>query len=193
MKNKDEHTVTWTADELVGLIRRRAENLFETHQLLCSEAVLHVLNQGLKGGLPPAAAIRIASGFSEGIGGAGCICGAFSGAIMALGLFLGRQGLNGRGSKRVQAKGREIHDVFRSEYGSVCCRVLTKEVRNDHKALFKECTNHTGRAAELTARIILGARPDLVQQADWDFLSTKDSRLQAGLNRLLTLVKPETA
>jgi C_GCAxxG_C_C family probable redox protein len=190
VKNKDEHTLTWTADELIGLIRRRAENLFETHQLFCSEAVLCVLNQGLRGGLPPDTAIRIASGFSEGIGGAGCMCGAFGGALMALGLFLGRQGLNGRGSKRVQARGKDLHDLFRSKFGSTCCRVLTKKVRNDRKALYKACTNHTGEAAELAARIILEARPDLIDQADWDFLSTQDSRLQAGLNRLLTLVRP---
>jgi hypothetical protein len=43
--------------------------------------------------------------------------------------------------------------------------------------------------AELAARFILDARPDLVQQADWDFLTTQDSIIRAGLNRLLTLVK----
>ena len=190
MKDKNEQTYHWNVEELVGIIRLRSQNLFGTHQLFCSEAVLYVLNQGLGGGLPPDAAIRIASGFSEGIGGAGCTCGAFSGAIMALGLFLGRQGINGRGSKKVQVRGKALHDLFRSKFGSTCCRVLTKKVRNDRKALYKLCTNHTGEAAELAARIILEARPDLVRQADWDFLSTQDSPLKAGLKRFLTLVHP---
>lgn len=182
--------MAWTNEDLIALIRRRAENLYETHQLLCSEAVLYVLNQGLGGGLPQEAAIRLASGFTEGVGGSGCVCGGFSGALMALGLFLGRQRLNGRGLKKIQAKGRELHDLFRSKFGATCCRVLTKKVRHDQKALFKECATRTGEAAEVAARLILEQRPDLLEQADWDFLTARDTTLGAGLNRLLTLVRP---
>jgi C_GCAxxG_C_C family probable redox protein len=188
-KNKKETNLSRTAGELVGLIRRKAENLFETHQLLCSEAVLYTLNQGLGGGLPPEAAIRIASPFSEGIGGAGCACGGFSGALMAVGLFLGRERLGGRGLKTVQAKGRELHNLFRSEFGSTCCKVLTKKVRHDQKALMKLCTLHTGEAAEAAARLILDARPELVAQADLEFLSARDTKLSAGLNRVLSVIR----
>ena len=42
---------------------------------------------------------------------------------------------------------------------------------------------------DIAARSILDARPDLVHQADRDFLTTQDSIIKAGLNRLLTLVK----
>lgn len=177
------------AEELLGLIHLRAQNLFETHQLFCSEAVLYALNQGLKGGLPSSAAICIASGFSEGIGGAGCICGALSGGLMALGLFLGRQGPNARGSRKALAKGKELLDRFRSKFGSPCCRILTKKVRDDDRALFKHCAKQTGETAELAARVIIEAQPDLVGQADWDFLATQDSKLAAGLHRLSTLVR----
>ncbi|MBW2259494.1 MAG: C_GCAxxG_C_C family protein [Deltaproteobacteria bacterium] len=190
LKDTNEVPLARSADELVGLIRRRAENLFETHQLLCSEAVLHTLNQGLGGGLPPEAAIRIASPFSEGIGGAGCACGGFSGALMAVGLFLGRQGLGARGLKTVQVKGRELHDLFRSEFGSTCCKVLTKKVRHDQKALMKLCTLHTGKAAEAAARLILEARPELVAQADLEFLCARDTKLSAGFNRILSVLRP---
>ena len=142
--------------------------------------------------MPSSAAIGIASGFSEGIGGAGCICGAFSGGLMALGLFLGRQGLNAGGSRKILAKSKALHDRFRSQFGSPCCRILTKRIRHDERALFKHCAKQTGEAAELAARVILESRPDLAQQADWDFLSTQDTRLAAGLNRLLTLVRPRS-
>jgi C_GCAxxG_C_C family probable redox protein len=71
--------------KLFNLIGSRAENLFETHQLLCSEAVLFVLNEGLRGGLAAEFAIRLASGFGDGIGKTGCMCGAFAGALMGLG------------------------------------------------------------------------------------------------------------
>lgn len=190
LTKKHQTALAGTNEDLIALIRHRAENLYETHQLLCSEAVLYVLNQGLGGGLPQEAAIRLASGFTEGVGGSGCICGGFSGALMALGLFLGRQRLNGRGLKKIQAKGRELHDLFRSKFGATCCRVVTKKVRDDHKALFKQCATLTGEAAELAARFILEARPNLFEQADWDFLTARDSTLGAGLNRLVALVRP---
>jgi len=189
-KDKKEPKLSRTAEELVDLIRHRAENLFETHRLLCSEAVLHTLNQGLGGGLPPEAAIRIASPFSEGIGGAGCACGSFSGALMAVGLFLGRERLDGRELKTVQAKGKELYDLFRSEFGSTCCKVLTKKVRHDQKALMKLCTLHTGEAAEAAARLILEAHPELVAQADLEFLSARDTKLSAGFNRVLSVIRP---
>lgn len=189
MKREGDKTAASSSEELIGLIRRRAENLFDTRQLLCAEAVLYVLNQGLRGGLPPEAAIRMASGFSEGVGGAGCICGAFSGAMMAVGLFLGRQGSSRKDSKRENAGSRRIYDLFRSRFGSPCCRILTKKFKDDDRALFKHCTPHTGEVAELTARFILDARPDLVEQADWDFLTARDSKLKAGFDRLLALVK----
>jgi C_GCAxxG_C_C family probable redox protein len=190
LKEEKETNLSETAEELVGLLRRKAENLFETNQLLCSEAVLLTLNQGLGGGLPPEAAIRIASPFSEGIGGAGCACGGFSGALMAVGLFLGRQGVGRKGLKKVQNKGRELHDLFRSKFGSTCCRVLTKEVRHDQKALMKLCTLHTGEAAETAARMILETRPELLAQADLEFLYARDTKLSAGLGRVLSVIRP---
>jgi hypothetical protein len=71
LSKKNQTTLAWTNEDLIALIRRRPENLYETHQLLCSEAVLYAINQGLKGGLSPEMAIRLASAFPEGVGGAG--------------------------------------------------------------------------------------------------------------------------
>jgi len=189
LESGEKPSATRNADTLVSLVRRRAENLFETRQLLCSEAVLYVLNGGLKGGLPAEAAVRLASGFGEGIGRAGCMCGAFAGAMMGLGLFLGRQGLNGKGSKKVLGKARQLHGSFKAEFGTTCCRVLTKKVAHDQRALFSQCANQTGEAAEMAARIILEARPGLFDEADWDFLEKRDSKLEAGISRLLTLIR----
>jgi hypothetical protein len=107
---------------------------------------------------------------------------------MAVGLFLGRQAAGRKGLKTVQDKGKELHDLFRSEFGSTCCRVLTKEVRHDQKALMKLCTLHTGEAAEAAARLILEARPELVAQADLEFLYARDTKLSAGLNRVLSVI-----
>jgi len=179
LKNRDEIYLPRASEELVGLIRAKTENLFETRQLFCSEAVLFVLNQGLGGGLPPETAINLASCFGEGMGGAGCLCGAASGALMAIGLFLGP----GQSSKKVRDKGREFHDIFRSEFGAVCCRILKKKARDDRKGLFRQCMTQTGAAAELAARMILMERPELAEHADRDFLEIRDSKLMAALKR----------
>jgi hypothetical protein len=109
---------------------------------------------------------------------------------MAVGLFLGRQTLGGKGVKKVQDKGRELHDRFKSEFGSTCCRVLTKKVRRDQKALMKLCTLHTGAVTEAAARLILETRPELLAQADLEFLFATDTKLSAGVNRVLTLIRP---
>jgi C_GCAxxG_C_C family probable redox protein len=177
-------------DQLLDLIRCRAENLFETHQLLCSEAVLYVLNEGLRGGLPAQFAVRLASGFGEGIGKTGCMCGAFSGAVMGLGLFLGREGLNGKGANRILRKAREFYEQFKSEFGATCCRVLTKKNSHDQNAMFNQCKVQTGVAAEMAARIILQARPELMDGVNRSFLATQDAKFSTGLHRFLMLMKP---
>ena len=148
-----------SADTLIELIYQRAKNVFETHQLYCAESVFYVLNQGIGGGLPPELTIRLSSGFAEGIGNAGCICGGLSGAVMALGLFLGRKGLNGPGSKRIQNKSRELHDEFRAKFGSTCCKILLKKISDNNSNKFEQCAFKTAEVAKIAARIILEVRP----------------------------------
>ena len=189
MEAKKFTTIIRTPEALAGLVGKRAKNLFQTQQLLCSEAVLYVLNAGLNGGLPAETAVRMASGFGEGIGGAGCTCGAFAGALMGLGLFLGRRGLNGKGSKIILGKAREFHSDFKTKFGTTCCKILTKKVAHDHRALFNQCAHQTREASEMAARIILEGRPELLDKADWNFLEKRESRLEAGVGRLFTLIR----
>ncbi|MBG3877941.1 C_GCAxxG_C_C family protein, partial [Desulfovibrio oxamicus] len=68
-------------DPIVEAIRRRAENLFDTRQLLCAEAVLHAVAETLGGPLSPDQAAALGTPFCQGMGGAGCTCGALSGAV----------------------------------------------------------------------------------------------------------------
>lgn len=170
---------------LAGLVRQRAENLFRTRQLWCAEAVLTVLNRGLGGGLDPALALRLASGFPEGLGGRGCLCGAVSGGGLALGLFLGprRPGPLARAHGAREAAAR-LHDAFRVRFGSTCCRVLTRGLDPGSPAHLRHCAEVTGGAAEETARLLLSLRPGLAEHADRDYLECRDSRLAAGWKRL---------
>lgn len=171
--------------QVAGLVRRRAEHLFLTRQRWCAEAVLTVLNRGLGGGLDPTLALSLAAGFPDGLGGRGCLCGAVSRGVMALGLFLRPPSLRplARPHGARDAAGR-LHDAFRVRFGSTCCRVLTRGLDPGSPAHLRHCAEVTGGAAEETARLLLSLRPGLAEQVDRDYLECRESRLAAGWKRL---------
>ncbi len=147
-------------DPVVEAIRRRAENLFDTRQLLCAEAVLHAVAETLGGPLSPDQAAALGTPFCQGMGGAGCTCGALSGAVAAVGLYRGRPE-RGAGGAKGRALARRMHDAFRADCGATCCRVLIRHVRHDKAAHFAQCRSLTGKGAVLAARALLaeGVRP----------------------------------
>jgi len=172
-------------EALVGLIKAKARNLFLTRQLQCSQAVLCSLNEGLRGGLRRDVAARLASGLAEGLGGSGCLCGAVSGGVLALGLFMGKDGLtllNASGSSFSTAL---LHREFSERFGSACCKVLSKKVKNEGKAHFEQCAELTGAVAEIASRIILESKPNLAKTADMDYLAKRDSMIAGVLKRVL--------
>lgn len=174
-----------TQEALVKLIKAKSRNLFLTRRFRCAQAVLCSLNEGLRGGLRRDIAARLASGLAEGLGGSGCLCGALSGGVLALGLFMGKDGrtlLNASGSSFSTAL---LHREFAERFGSACCKVLSKKVKHDAKAHFDQCVELTGAAAEIAARIILESKPHLAKTADLEYLTTKDSMLMGVLNRIL--------
>ena len=136
-------------EELLLTIRQRAYNLMSTGRMMCSEAVLSVLNQGLGGDLPPDIAMKVAAGFPEGIGGTGCTCGALTGGVISLGLFLS-QGNAGDRRKTMAASGQLLHD-FKSRYGSTCCRLLIKNGSSEFPHHFEACCERGGWAADHAA------------------------------------------
>lgn len=170
-------------ETLVGELRDRARNLYESRQLLCTEAVLEALNEGLDGGLSHAQAVALAAPFCEGLGDSGCLCGALSGAVLACGLFLGNSQPHRR-RREVRGSARELHDAFRAANGTTCCRVLSRKVKHDRRAHFRQCAGLTAQAAEMAARLILNARPDLVEAADRAFLMQRQSGVVAAFLRL---------
>lgn len=153
-------TASPDGDPVVEAIRRRAENLFDTRQLLCAEAVLHAVAETLGGPLSPDEAAALGTPFCQGMGGAGCTCGALSGAVAAVGLLRGRPE-RGAGGARGRALARRMHDEFRAACGATCCRVLIRHVHHDKAAHFAQCRSLTGKGAVLAARELLaeGVRP----------------------------------
>ncbi len=170
------------AAELTTLIGRRAQNLVATHQLLCSEAVLLVLNRAFGRELEDPVAIRLASAFPEGLGGGGCLCGSLAGGLLALGLFLGRDRVCGPDRHGARQAAAELHRRFREAAGSSCCRILNPSP-GEH-AHFDRCVELSGLGAAMAAEIILAGRPELLARADREFLEAEDSRLKAGLRWL---------
>ncbi|BFR47839.1 hypothetical protein RVX_R09000 [Nitratidesulfovibrio sp. HK-II] len=172
-------------DPVVEAIRRRAENLFDTRQLLCAEAVLHAVAEALGGPLSPDEAAALGTPFCQGMGGAGCTCGALSGAVAAVGLFRGRPE-RGAGGARGRALARRMHDDFRAACGATCCRVLIRHVHHDKAAHFAQCRSLTGKGAVLAARALLreGVRP-----RDGAFPLSADTVRTLWRNRLRALLR----
>lgn len=136
-------------------IKTDAEELFRGG-FFCSEAVMSSIRSNFELDVPEEV-IAMASGFPVGIGRAKCLCGAISGAVMALGLFFGRTRQGDPKVEKNMALSKELHDYFKVANGknSLCCRVLTKEFdmgTGEHKA---QCIAFTGLAAAKTAEIII--------------------------------------
>ena len=102
-------------------VKARALELFRGGHN-CSQAVFAAHAPGL--GLDEATAVRLATGFGVGMARGG-VCGAVSGAVMALGLFGGGGGRDGAQAKAATyACVREFYRDFQALHGSLACREL---------------------------------------------------------------------
>lgn len=106
---------------------------------------LIVANEYL-GGPMPDEMVRLASGFPVGMGMAGCVCGALSGGIMALGLKLGRS-TPGTETPGLFAASKELHDRFTARRNSSCCRVLIRNLDFGSPRHLDQCATITGEVA----------------------------------------------
>ncbi len=149
-------------NSLAQAAQQRAEALYRSHQLLCSEAVLVSINEIFDGGLSEEQAVRLASGMACGLGDSGCLCGAVGGGVLALGLILGQNKAYAR-RKLCRKAACELHETFKLANKSTCCRVLSKKVKDTPKVHFAQCANLTGQAAAMAVQIILHHRPELAR------------------------------
>ena len=89
----------------------------------CAQSVLGVFCADL--GLDRVAAMKLASGFGAGMGRKQEVCGAVSGAIMAIGLKHGQAREDDKAAKEESYRlSREAMDRFQVEFGSCLCREL---------------------------------------------------------------------
>ena len=82
-------------------VQRKAEKCFKDGYYCC-EALVSTIRDEFKLDVPKEV-IAMASGMAVGAGKSGCVCGAFNGGILALGLFFGRT------ERTYKSKEREVH------------------------------------------------------------------------------------
>ena len=151
------------AQELIERVSLKAGNLYSTRQLLCAEAILASFNEVFGGGLSQQQAVGLSAGFGAGMGESGCLCGALGGGSLALGLIL--PDCNAGGMRRkLRGATHELHRRFKGEFGSACCKVLTRKVKQGSRAHFSQCSGITQSAARMTAEVLLQMRPELARE-----------------------------
>ena len=92
----------------------------------CCEALISAIRDEFKLDVPEEV-IAMASGMAVGAGKSGCVCGAFNGGIMALGMFFGRteqDGPTNPKSVKCMELTKELHDWFKvaNQKNAICCR-----------------------------------------------------------------------
>ena len=166
--------------EISSLIQQvvdRVTNCYDKHGLCCSESVMVVMNRVFDGGLDDRAALQMGAGFCHGIGGAGCSCGALTGSVMMLSVFLGHHQKGGLAKKKFQRVVKSLHDDFRNQFGATCCRILSKKVKHDKLAHHINCLMLTKGGTEMAVSLLLALRPDVADDIDVQFLNSRESPL----------------
>lgn len=149
-------------------VRRAADDAFASGFYCAESVVLAFADElGLESELLP----RLATGFCSGMGRMRGTCGALTGAIMAVGLALGRTRTD-ESVKAAYVATQQVVQEFEREFGARDCHVLlgcdlaTEEGQvmfREQKLGYRCCATYTGRAAEIAARIVAETGPAAVK------------------------------
>jgi C_GCAxxG_C_C family probable redox protein len=135
-------------------LTKTAEEFYRRGDYYCSESIVRTIRDAF--GLQiDDSIVAGASGFPVGMGGAGCSCGAISGGIIALGMVYGRTKPKDKRVNHAMALSKELHDNFRANHKTLCCRVHTKGLKLGSRKHMKQCVAFTGEVAREVAEIII--------------------------------------
>jgi C_GCAxxG_C_C family probable redox protein len=125
----------------------------------CAESVLMAVcdHYGIRSPLIP----KIATGFCSGVARTGGMCGAFTGAVMAVNLFAGRETPKASIEKSYRAVNR-LTDLFNARFGTtscpelIGCRLDTEAGQRRFMAgnLIAKCRQATVDAAAMAMQVI---------------------------------------
>ncbi len=102
----------------------RAQRYFR-NGCYCSESVFRAFNEVYHLGYTQED-YKITTGFAAGIGESGCACGAFTAGVMILSLIAGCS-RNYESERTAFQMSKKLHDAFKKEHKSTCCRILTSK------------------------------------------------------------------
>lgn len=128
--------------------------------LNCSECVLRTFLDMHETGLPDEV-IRLASGFGGGIGHTKNICGAITGAVLALGAVRGRDPFASEQMiERISQLNNEVYPAFRDmiheleeEYGTLICSELCRPHGDfEGRARKKNCQQMIGQCCAIVEK-----------------------------------------
>lgn len=147
---------------MIDRASQRSGELFEGGYY-CAESVLLAVaeSKGIESELIP----KVATGFCSGISRTCGICGAVSGAIMAISLFTGRSSPTETVQETYDTV-RRLLSMFESKFGSTNCKDLvgcdlgTEEGQRKFKEgnLIEHCRNYTEEATRMVMVLIDGKR-----------------------------------
>ncbi len=144
-------------------VRKAAEQSFAAG-FYCAESVVMAIAKA--GGVNSEFLPGIATGFGSGMARTCGDCGALTGAILAVGLALGRSAAT-ESVEPAFAATRRVIEAFVGEFGARDCPALLGGcdlATPEGQAMFKEqrlhrrCLRFTGGAAEIAARVIAESR-----------------------------------
>lgn len=95
------------------------------------------------------------AGYTTGIGGKGCVCGALAGGVAVLGEYAATGGLEPMAAKTLaEEMSHTLHTHFTDEFGSSCCRVIKRGQVEGSDEWVSSCANLTETTAAMVAAII---------------------------------------
>jgi C_GCAxxG_C_C family probable redox protein len=149
-----------------GELRERARGLFldDANLFGCAETTLLTLRGAL--GLPDDLDSSAVMALNGGVGYSGEICGALSGAAVALGLLAGRlEADHATAKRRARADTARLIEDFRAAFGSVRCRDLCGydiSTREKHDAFIESGVWRTVCMRQI--EFVVGRVPSLVNE-----------------------------
>jgi len=138
---------------------KKALKIIEEQKGSCSQAIFATYGEFLSSGsLDLKTCMNLASGFGGGIASNGNVCGALTGAVMALGLKYGGSMME----EKVFQATNTLFDNFSNRHGSVLCKELIKfdlraaqDVKEAfEKGAFKNCPKYVEDVAEILETLI---------------------------------------
>lgn len=147
----DDKDDTMMAETPAVLAGERAKTHFDKGYN-CAQSVLMASGE-VFGIEVPSELVRGMASFTGGIGYAGCTCGALVGASVVAGMLTADEKRPRRNNKATDVSGK-LHDMFKENYNTTCCRALRKGRDFKDKETRLKCREITAHTAELLVKTV---------------------------------------